>query len=194
MPRGPALQLWCSAPFVGLETGGKLSLGWQGWICVGVDAKPPSKGWTHLANQSRETLAAKEALCCKLRGTSQALQPSVGSRTCPSSPGCGRVAGCPAKTRPPTKRVKIGWTPVSAPPFSPRTPGLRVMSVGLCLCRAEADPGYQPEGLHPLPHHHGWSPADAARAGQLPFPEGSGHLRHVRDRDLHRRPGGRWAA
>lgn len=60
--------------------------------------------------------------------------------------------------------------------------------------RPEADPGHRPGGLRALPHVHGGRPAAAARAEVVPLRQRRGHLRHVWDRDVHRRAGGTAAA
>lgn len=84
----------------------------------------------------------------------------------------GRPRGCPGPGG--------GWALRDEPP----------MDLGPPPCRPEADPGHWPGGLRALPHVHGRRPAAAPRAEVVPLRQRRGHLRHVRDRDVHRRAGG----
>uniref|UniRef100_A0A8C3N5C2 Uncharacterized protein n=1 Tax=Geospiza parvula TaxID=87175 RepID=A0A8C3N5C2_GEOPR len=59
-----------------------------------------------------------------------------------------------------------------------------------CNYKAEADSGHQPAGLHSLPVLCRWGQAHAAPTEELPLPQGSGHLRHGWDRNLHWSAGG----
>lgn len=72
----------------------------------------------------------------------------------------------------------------------PHLPMLFLFECFVWCPRAEADSGHQPAGLHSLPVLCRWGQAHAASTEELPLPQGSGHLRHGWDRNLHWSAGG----